>query len=263
VEQPQVLDDNKLEEVLNKPAVKKITRSGKIYRRPMSRLDTTSSARKVLQKALADVRNRVAAKPCPTAEECTCWEKLDALAMRILHRSALELNQNLVVTFLKKAQEMEGLQMCTKHLQLIRGAMKLKTNMPLDILQAHVKRCIKLGENYTTLCKTTESYSWFVGAKALKNIKIGTSEKEEVFHIPATQSVSFNPSTIIRERICKLLSDLDKTSLENFNATGIICISRVFQHWKWHKDAEGEKSLKDIAAKEAAVYNFHAPLDRG
>jgi hypothetical protein len=183
--------------------------------------------------------------------------------MRILHRSASELSQNLVVTFLKKAQETEGLQMCTKHLQLIRGAMKLKTNMPPDVLQAHVKRCIELGENYTTLRETTESYSWFVGAKAPKNIETGTSEKEEVFRIPATQSVSFDPSTITRERICELLSDLDKTSLENFDATGIICIGGVFQHWKSHKDAEGEKSLKDIAAKEAAVYDFHAPSDRG
>jgi DNA-binding ferritin-like protein (Dps family) len=64
--------------------------------------------------------------------------------------------------------------------------MKLKTNIPLDVLQAYIKRYIELGKNYITLYKTIELYSWFIGAKALKNIKIGTSEKEEVFYIPAT-----------------------------------------------------------------------------
>jgi hypothetical protein len=43
--------------------------------------------------------------------------------MRILRRSPAELTQRLLVTFLKKAREVEGLQMCPKHLQLVGGAM--------------------------------------------------------------------------------------------------------------------------------------------
>jgi hypothetical protein len=39
---------------------------------------------------------------------------------------------------------------------------------------------------------TPASYNWFVGAKAPKSIDAGVIEKEEVFRIPAVQSVRFD-----------------------------------------------------------------------
>jgi hypothetical protein len=39
---------------------------------------------------------------------------------------------------------------------------------------------------------TPASNNWFVGAKAPKSIDAGVIEKEEVFRIPAVQSVRFD-----------------------------------------------------------------------
>jgi hypothetical protein len=137
-EQPRVMDDEELEEVLNEAAARKSTRSGKTYGRSASRADATSPANKTLKQAISEAKDRAAARPKENSD-CQCQEKFDVLAMRILRRTPADLTPGMVVTFLKKAREIEELQMCTKHLQLIGGAMRLKTNLPPGVLQDRVK----------------------------------------------------------------------------------------------------------------------------
>lgn len=60
-DQPQVLDDEELEAVLDEPVGRKITRLGKIYGTAVSVTDTRS-ARKILSQALAEAKDRVTAK---------------------------------------------------------------------------------------------------------------------------------------------------------------------------------------------------------
>ncbi|KAF7169137.1 hypothetical protein CNMCM6106_004128 [Aspergillus hiratsukae] len=167
-EAPQVLDDDELLAVLEEPSAKKMTRSGRSYGgKPVSSKDT-SSARKAFQQSLAEAKERVDARAQKEYDSCTCKDTLSLLTMKILHTPPRYLTQDLVVTFLAKVKETEGLQMCVKHLQVIGTGLRLKTNLPPDVLDSHVKRCIELGDRYTTLRDEATSYTWFVGAKAPK-----------------------------------------------------------------------------------------------
>lgn len=126
-----------------------------------------------------------------------------------------------------------------------------------------MSRCAKLCENYATLRDTADSYNWFVGARPPKNIKTGGSGKEEVFRIPAIQSVSFDPSTITRDRIAELVPGLSLASPDAFDNSGVLHVNGIFDHWKWRPANEDGRTLEELAAKEASVHDFHAPLERG
>lgn len=136
--------------------------------------------------------------------------------------------------------------------------LRLKTNMPPDVLDSRVKLCIELGDHYTTLRDEAMSYTWFVGAKALKVIDTEIQRKE-VFCIPTIQSVASDPNTITQERIGELLSNLDNSFLKRFNKHGSTSVNSLFPHWT----SRGGGGLDDITLHEARVYNFHALLDRG
>jgi hypothetical protein len=78
------------------------------------------------------MKDRVAAKGQQRLEDYSCREKLDHLTIRNSQAPAAELSQDLLVTFLTKTKEAEGLEMCLKHFQTMRGAMRLKTSLLSD-----------------------------------------------------------------------------------------------------------------------------------
>ncbi|RLL95453.1 hypothetical protein CFD26_105260 [Aspergillus turcosus] len=180
------LDDDELLAVLEEPRAKKMTRSGRSYGgKPVSSKDT-SSARKAFQQSLNEAKDRPSYNEDPT---------------HATKRPDAEPSGNLPSESERGGRAQDVREALAGH----RNRTEIKTNLPPDVLKSHVQRCIELSDRYTTLRNESASYAWFVGAKAPKTIDSDVMEREEVFRIPAVQSVAFDPNTITRERTEHLL----------------------------------------------------------